>query len=43
MRTPLHMASQYGYFGIVQRLLKHPDIDVNVEDMEHNSPLHYAS
>lgn len=40
-RTALHLAISYENLDLVKELLAHPNIDVNAEDYQGNSPLHY--
>ena len=40
--SPLMIAAELGYLGIVERLLDHPEIDVNVEDADSWTALVYA-
>ena len=42
LRTPLHIASEYGQFKVVQVLLAH-HADVNAGDSDGWAPLHFAS
>eukprot|EP00761_Pharyngomonas_kirbyi_P012502 gb/GECH01012529.1/.p1 GENE.gb/GECH01012529.1/~~gb/GECH01012529.1/.p1 ORF type:complete len:128 (+),score=31.10 gb/GECH01012529.1/:1-384(+) len=41
-RTALHTACEAGHFDVVQYLLTHNDIDINVQDARKKTPLHYA-
>jgi ankyrin repeat protein len=41
--TALHQAAELGYLGVVQALLLHPEIKVNVADRDGWTPLIYAS
>ena len=41
-RSPLMIAAELGYVGIVERLLDHPEIDVNIEDADSWTALVYA-
>lgn len=41
--TPLHLAVLYHKISIAKLLLDHPQIDVNIQDKDKNTPLHYAS
>ena len=41
-KTLLHYAIELNQFDLVQLLLKHPDIDVNIKDTDGGTPLRYA-
>ena len=41
--TPFHRACQFGHHQVVQVLLKHPKINVNIQDAEEVTPLFLAS
>lgn len=41
--TPLRVAAEQGHIGVVNQLLKLPDIDVNLPSANHSSPLWIAA
>lgn len=41
--TPLHNASRYGHKETVEKLLEHPDIDVNATDHKGLTAIHLAA
>lgn len=40
--TALHFAVYQGNVDIVKTLLKHPDIDITIQDSRGNTPVHFA-
>lgn len=41
-RTALHWATRYNALKIVKQLLKRPDININLEDVDRETALHVA-
>ena len=40
LNTPLHYASFYGHTHIAAHLLKYPEVDIDVENKQHEAPLY---
>lgn len=40
--APLHIAAKTGNICILKRLLNHPAIDINIEDSEGETAVHFA-